>query len=126
MTKLKGRRFVLGVVALIAVLGWFGLREYRCKVRNAVFARQVESLKADADREIRVGKSKAEVGRFFERHNIPFEILESEAYGSLRTLGCAPFGCGTDRGFIGVDVKLDATGRVAEAPRVFGMYQDCL
>lgn len=64
MTTVKGRRFVLAVAVLIIVVGWFGIREYRCKVRGAVLARQVESIKRDAAREIRVGASKAEVGRF--------------------------------------------------------------
>lgn len=126
MAKVKARRFVLAVFVFVAVLGWVGMREYRCKVRGAVFARQVDSIKRDAAREIRIGASKAEVGLFFKKHEIPFEMIESEAYGSLRTVGCAPFGCGTDRGFIGVDVKLDAKGTVSEAPRVVGMYQDCL
>jgi hypothetical protein len=126
MTTVKGRRFVLTAVVLLVVVTWFGIREYRCKVRGAVLARQVESIKRDAAREIRVGASKAEVGGFFEQHNIPLEFLETEAYGSLRTVGCAPFGCGTDRAFISVQVKLDATGTVTEAPRVVGMYQDCL
>ena len=108
------------------LVGWFGLREYRCKVRDAVLARQVESIKRDAAREMRVGASKAEVDRFFEQHKIPFEILETEAYGSLQTVGCAPFGCGTDRAFISVLVKPDPTGTVTEAPRAVGMYKDCL
>ena len=99
MTTVKGRWFVPAAVVLLVVVTWFGIREYRCKVRGAVLARQVESIKRDAAREIRVGASKAEVGHFFEQHNIPFEFLETEAYGSLRTVGCAPFGCGTDRAF---------------------------
>lgn len=126
MTTVKGRRFVPAVVVLLVMVTWFGIREYRCKVRGAVLARQVESIKRDAAREIRVGTSKAEVGHFFEQHNIPFDFLETEAYGSLRTVGCAPFGCSTDRAFISVHVKLDATGTVTEDPRVVGGYQDCL
>lgn len=126
MTTVKGRRFVLAVVVLIVLVTWFGIREYRCKARDAVLARQVESIKRDAAREIRLGASKAEVGRFFEQHSIPFEFLETEVYGSFAAVGCAPFGCSTDRAFISVHVKLDATGTVTEDPRVVGMYEDCL
>lgn len=126
MTTVKGRRLVAAVAILVVGTGWFGVREYRCKVRGAAFVRKVESIKQDAALELRIGKNKAEVARFFAIHNIPFEILETEAYGSLRTLGCAPLGCGTDRAFIGVQVKFDAAGTVTEPPKVFGMYQDCL
>jgi hypothetical protein len=118
-------RFALAAIATIAVLSWFGLREYRCKLRGAAFARRVESIKRDAAQEIKVGANQAEVARFFAEHNIPFAMQESEAFGALRMPGCAPLSCGTDRAFIGVNVKLDGAGEVIEAPRVFGMYQDC-
>jgi hypothetical protein len=127
MTIVKGRRWVAAaVVILIAGTGWFGVREYRCKVRGAAFTRQVETIKRDAALELRVGTNKAEVARFFAVHSIPFAVLETEAYGSLRMLGCAPLGCGTDRAFIGVRVEFDAAGTVTGPPKVFGMYQDCL
>jgi len=117
---------VIAAVVLILLLGWLGIRGYRCKVRGKAFALEVESIKRDAAQEIRVGASKAEVSRFFEQHSIPFGLLETEAFRSLRTVGCAPFGCGTDRAFIGVHVKLDVTGTVTEAPHVVGGYIDCL
>jgi len=113
-------------VVVIAGLVLFGLREYRCKLRGGAFVRQVESLKRDAAKELKIGAHKSDVARFFAEHKIPFAILESEAYGSLRTSGCAPLGCGTNAAFIGVRVKLDETGTVTEVPKVFGMYQDCL
>jgi hypothetical protein len=91
-----------------------------------MFARQVENIKRDAAAELKFGTTKADVARFFAEHNIPFATTESGAFGSLRTLGCAPLGCGADTAFIGVRVKLDGFGSVAEAPTVFGMYQDCL
>jgi hypothetical protein len=103
-----------------------GVREYRCKKRGAAFALQVETIKRDATEELRVGTNKADVARFFTVHNIPFAMLETEAYGTLRTSGCAPLGCGTDRALIGVRVKFAATGTVTEVPKVVGMYQDCL
>jgi hypothetical protein len=122
---IKERRLLVAVI-LIAGAGWFGVREYRCKVRGAAFGLQVETIKRDAAKELRVGTNKAEVARFFAARNIPFAMLETEAFGTLRMSGCAPLGCGTDRAFIGVQVKFDAAGTVTEAPKVFGMYQDCL
>ena len=90
------------------------------------FTRQVDKIKRDAAEKLKIGTNKTEVARFFPEHNIPFAMLKSEAFGSLRTSGCAPLGCGTNRAFIGVQVKLDGAGTVTEVPRVFGMYQDCL
>jgi len=123
---MKQHRVAFAAVVVIAGVSWLGLREYHCKLRGTAFARQVESIKRDAAEGLKIGTDKTEVTRFFAGHKIPFEMLESEAFGSLRTSGCAPFGCGTDKAFIGVHVKLDGTGRVTEAPKVFGMYQDCL
>jgi hypothetical protein len=123
---LKRHRITVALIVVIAGVGLFGLREYRCKMRGAMFARQVETLKRDASVELKVGTNKSGVARFFAEHKIPFAILETEAYGSLRPPGCAPFGCFTDVGFIGVRVGLDGAGTVTEAPRVFSMYQDCL
>jgi hypothetical protein len=123
---MKAHRVVLATIVVIAAVSWFGFREYHCKLRGAAFTRQVESIKRDATEELKIGTNKTGVARFFAEHNIPFAILESEAFGSLRTSGCAPLGCGTDRAFIGVNVKLDEAGRVTETPNVFGMYQDCL
>jgi hypothetical protein len=126
MNMMKRHRVALAAIGVIAGVSWFGLREYHCKLRGAALARQVESIKRDAAEELKIGTNKIEVARFFAEHNISFAMLESEAFGSLRTLGCAPLGCGTDRAFIGAHVKLDGAGTVTEAPRVFGMYQDCL
>jgi len=123
---LKQHRVAVAVMVVIAGVGLFGLREYRCKIRGEAFARQVENLKRDAAEELKVGTNRSDVARFFAEHKIPFAILESEAYGSLRPPGCAPFGCFRDAGFIGVRVQLDGAGTVTEAPKVFGMYQDCL
>jgi hypothetical protein len=123
---LKQHRVAVTVIVVIAGLSLFGLREYRCKLRGEAFARQIESLKRDAAEELKIGTNKTDLARFFAEHKFPFAILESEAYGSLRTSGCAPLGCATDAAFIGVRVKLDGGGTVTEAPKVFGMYQDCL
>lgn len=126
MNFLRRHWVALAAIVVVAGVSWFGLREYHCKLRGAAFARQVESIKRDAAEELKIGTNKTEVARFFTEHHIPFAMLESEAFGSLRTSGCAPLGCGTDAAFIGVHVKLDGAGTVTEAPRVFGMYQDCL
>jgi hypothetical protein len=50
------------------------------------------------------------MARFFAEHNIPFAMLESGAFGSLRTSGCAPLGCGADTAFIGVRVNRSPEG----------------
>lgn len=113
----KGRRVLFAAIVLIVGASWFGVREYRCQVRGATLSLQVETLKREAALELGVGTKKAEVARFFTARNIPFAILATEAFGTLRTSGCAPLGCGTDSAFIGVKVKLDATGTVSEAPR---------
>lgn len=123
---MKRDRVALAAIIVVAGVTWFGLREYHCKLRAAAFARQVESTKRDAAEELKIGTNKSEVARFFAQHNIPFAMVESGAFGSLRTSGCAPLGCGADTAFIGVRVKLDGAGVVTEARKVFGMYQDCL
>lgn len=126
MIIVKRRRSALVVILVLVLTGWFGIREVHCKLRAAAFSGQVESIKQAAAGEIKIGSSKAEVVHFFEKHKIPFKILEDGAYGALQTEGCSPLGCGTDRAFISVQVKLDAAGTVTEAPKIFGMYQDCL
>jgi len=123
---MKRHRVAFAAIIVIAGVSWFGLREYHCYLRGASFTRQVESIKRDAAEKIKIGTNKTEVVRFFAEHNIPFGIRESELFGALRMAGCAPFGCGADTAFIGVDVKLDGADTVNEAPKVFGMYQDCL
>jgi hypothetical protein len=112
------------MMIVVASLALFGVREYGCKLRREAFARRIESLKRDAAEELKIGASKNDVARFFTEHKIPFAILESEAYGSLRIPACAPLGCFGDSAFIGISVKLDDAGTVTEVPKVFGMYQD--
>ncbi|HEY2119083.1 MAG TPA: hypothetical protein VGH37_07860 [Candidatus Acidoferrum sp.] len=87
---------------------------------------RVESIKHDANETLLVGAKTGDVSRFFAEHGIPFEVVESEAIGTLYTEGCGPLGCGTDRALIGVRVKLDSAGGVTEKPEVVGMYTDCL
>lgn len=122
------RRKIASAVAIAVVGGgtWFALKSYRCESRSAAFSRQIESIKRDAHDRLKVGTGKADVSRFFAEHRIPFDFLESEAIGTLRTSGCAPLGCGTDSAIIGVRVKLDGASAVAQEPIVVGMYTDCL
>jgi hypothetical protein len=113
------------VVAVVG-LGFFGFRYYRCRQKSAALRRQVESIKHDAQETLKIGTKKADLDRFFAAHNIPFSIVESQAYGSIQTTGCAPFGCGTDAAVIFVRVKLDEQGFVMEEPTVRAMYTNCL
>jgi len=114
------------VIVVIACGSWFGLKKIKCRQRGAVLARRVESIKQDAHERLKIGTKRDDVSRFFVEHAIPFEILDSEAIGTLRTSGCAPLGCGTDSALIGVRVKLDRDGTVAHEPTVADMYTDCL
>jgi hypothetical protein len=51
----------------------------------------------------------------------------SEAIGTLYTVGgCAPLGCGTNNGLIGVRVKVDSDGTVTGESETVSMYTDCL
>jgi hypothetical protein len=131
VVKSLGWRIAL-VAAITVILGasWFGLKRYRshidCKQRGAAFERRVKSIEQDAHEKLRIGTQKDEVSRFFSEHDIPFEIIQSEAIGTMYTSGCAPFGCGADSALIGVRVKLDSAGAVAEEAKVVALYTDCL
>ena len=114
-------------VVLISGIRWFGVKQHRCKQPDAAFARKIEAIKHDAHDELKIGTKQADVARFFAEHSIPLTIVDSEAIGTLHTFGgCAPLGCGTNSALIGVRVKLDGTGSVAEEPKVVAMYTDCL
>jgi hypothetical protein len=125
MTRSKRYRAAVIATAVIAFAGWIGFREYRCRLRGDAFANLIARLKSDAAENLKVGAPKADLDRFFSDHKIPYEVQGSQAFGTLRTQGCAPFGCFKDTAFIGVRVELDETGKVKEPPKVFGMYQDC-
>jgi len=126
------RRGVAIVAVLVAILGfsWFGLKQHNCQQRNAAFGRQIEAIKQDAHAQIKRGTKKSEVARFFAEHSIPFSISEAfgtpEAIGTLRTSGCAPFGCGSDVAEITVHVKLDEEGAATGKPTIGGIYTNCL
>src|SRR6266478_9429567 len=106
----RRRLAIFAVLVALVGISWFGLRQYNCQQRNAAFGRQIETIKQDAHAQIKVGTKKSDVARFFAEHNIPFSIVGAEAFGTLSTSGCAPFGCGSDAAEISVHVKLDEAG----------------
>lgn len=118
---------IAAVIVLAAGIGWFGIKQHRCKQRNAAFSRRIKIVEQDAHKQLRIGTNKDDVARFYTEHEIPFEVVGSEAIGTLYTIGgCAPMGCGTDNALIGVRVKVDPDGTVTGEPKVVGMYTDCL
>ena len=126
------RRNITRALAILAIAGlsWYGLSQYRkhkeCKRRRTAFAWQIENIKRDAQGQLKVGTKKSEVSRFFADHGMPFSVVDSMAFGTLPTSGCAPFGCGSDSAMIGVRVKLNYAGAVMEEPKVVDLYTDCL
>jgi hypothetical protein len=89
-------------IVLVAGMSWFGVKEYRCKQRNAALSRRVKLVEQDAHEQLKVGTSRKDVARFYKEHGIPFRVVHiidtNEAIGTLYTTGgCAPLGCGTDK-----------------------------
>jgi len=127
---LRWRTAITFSIVVIAALNWFAVKLCRdqisCNKRGAAFAQRVKAIEHDANENLSIGTKSGDVNRFFAEHRIPFEIVESEAIGTLFTVGCGPLGCGTDSALIGVRVKLDSAGAVAEKPTVVGMYTNCL
>lgn len=127
---LKRRTAITTSLVVVAALIWFALKlswgQIACSKRGAAFALRVESIEHDATEKLSIGTKRDDVSRFFVEHGIPLEIVESEAFGTLYTVGCGPLGCGTDSALIGVRVKLDSAGAVADKPTVVGMYTNCL
>ncbi len=127
---LKRRTAITFSIVAVAVVSWFALKLYRdqvaCNKRSVAFALQVESIKHEANEKLSIGTKRGDVSRFFAEHGIPLQIVESEAMGTLYTVGCGSLGCGTDSALIGVRVKLNSAGSVTEKPTVVGMYANCL
>ncbi len=123
---------IAAAIVLVACIGWFGIKQYRCKQRNTTFSRRIKIVDQDAHKQLKVGTKKGEVTRFYSEHEIPFEVVRFtdtgfETIGTLYTIGgCAPLGCGTDNALIGVRLKVDADGTVTGEPEVVDMYTDCL
>ena len=116
------------IVAIVAIMcfTWLGFRQYRCSQRSARLRRQVEDVKHGAQETLRIGSKKAELERFFTTRGIAFSTVESQALGSIQTVGCAPFGCSSDAAFFTIRVKVNELGSVSQAPIVGAGYKDCL
>jgi len=130
LKTLKRRSAITSSIVVVAAVSWFAVKLCRdqiaCNKRDAAFGLRVESIEHDADEKLSIGTKSSDVSRFFAEHGIPLQIGESEAIGTLYTVGCGPLGCGTDTALIGVRVKLDSAGAVTEKPKVVGIYTDCL
>ena len=130
MKALKRKTAIISSIVVVVVVSRFAVKLCRdqiaCNKRGAAFGLLVESIKHDANEKLSIGAKSSDVSRFFSEHGIALQIVESEANGTLYTEGCGPLGCGEDSALIGVRVKLDSTGAVAEKPEVVGMYTSCL
>ena len=128
MSRGKTGAFVALIAA--AALCWLGLTSHRrsiaCKQRDAALTQRLDPLRHRAHDKLKVGTKKDDVIRFFADNGIPLTIEGHEASGTVRTLGCAPLGCGTDDFLIGVRVGLDDAGSVKSEPDVGGIYTNCL
>ena len=127
---LRRKTAIISSIVVVVAVSWFALKLSRnqiaCNKRGAAFAQRVESIKHDANEKLSIGTRSSDVSQFFAEHGIPLQVVESEAIGTLYSVGCGPLGCGTDSALIGVRVKLDSVGTVAEKPEVVGMYTNCL
>ncbi len=123
---MKNAKRIIAAAALSVGIGWFGVKHFECKKRGMAFSGRINSLKQDAQNQLKIGTKNADVLRFFTEHGLQVSIVESQAFGSIQTDGCAPFGCGTDAAVISLRIKLDEKGNVNEEPRIVGMYTNCL
>jgi hypothetical protein len=125
-----GRRIIASAAALggICAASCFlpKFQSKSCKERGAAFNSRVESIKKDAQGQLKIGTKREEVSRFFKEHGIPFRDMAFEVEGTLNTDGCSPRGCGADSAQIDVHVKLDQAGAVSAEPTVVAMYTDCI
>jgi hypothetical protein len=102
-----------------------------CNARGEAYAARMERVKADAEEQLQIGTKKEQLVRFFENNGMgqPSFVNSSigrYADGRVNVVGCSPFGCGSDDGFIGLHVPVDEAGTVAGKPNVGGFYTDCL
>ena len=97
-----------------------------CKKRGAAYKAKAEELEHDAHEKLVIGTKKDMVIRFFQENGIPVTFTPGEASGTIYMAGCAPSGCGSDKAFLGLQVKVDDAGSVISEPHVGGFYTDCL
>ena len=126
---MKAKAFIALIV--VVALCWLGLTLHRrsiaCKQRRLALIQRVETLKRDVHDTLKAGMKKEVVLRFFaERNTDQTPGGDDEVWGSIRTSGCAPFGCASDVFFIGIRVELDDAGTVKSEPTVSAMYADCM
>ncbi len=130
MKTLQRRAAITSSIVVVVAISWFAVKLYRdqiaCNKHGAALALRVESIEHEAHEKLSMGAKSGDVSRFFAEHGIPLQIIESEAIGTLNTVGCGPLGCGEDSALIGVRVKLDSSGAVAGKPEGIGMYTSCL
>jgi len=115
---------------------YFALRPARriCKQRAAAFQARRGQIEAEAKNSLKPGTKKADVVRFFVSENMPLTLSQradqnQDATGEIHIPGlaeCEDIACGDDATEIWVEVELDGNGTVISAPRVDGMYTDCL
>jgi hypothetical protein len=97
-----------------------------CKKRGAEYSARVEKLGRDARERLTIGTRKDAVIRFFEENGLPVTFTANEASGTIHVNGCAPSGCGSDDGIVGLRVKVDKDGTVIGEPVVGAMYTNCV
>lgn len=130
MSRMYGtKRAIFAGIVVALLCGLMTGCRYRstaCKQRGVAYEARVESLKRAALEQLKVGTKKEDVVRFFAENKFPITFDRSSATGTIYTLGCSPFGCGTDEALIGLRVDLDEAGSVKSKPVVVGIYTNCL
>ena len=114
------------VVPLISTGCLYRYHDSACKQRGADYRARVEKLKSDAHTKLTIGTKKDAIIRFFAENGIPVTISHGDASGTIKVIGCAPSGCGSDDGFIGLRVQVNDAGTVVSEPQVGAFYTNCL
>src|SRR5215475_14391037 len=128
------KRRLSRIVVVLAFSGWLLTSSgclYRhhnaaCKQRAAALSATIETLKQQAHDALKIGTKKEAVTRFFTEQGLPVAFDHGYASGAVGIVGCAPSGCGSDNGLLGVTVKVDQDGTVIADPVVSAMYTNCL
>jgi hypothetical protein len=129
VAPMKRKVLVGTVVAVLLGVGILAVhrKSVACKQRGEGYAARVNALKRDAHAQLKIGTKKDALGGFFTEHGLPITFYQDgTASGTIYTTGCAPFGCGTDTGLIGLRIGVDASGTVISEPVVGALYTNCL
>jgi len=98
-----------------------------CKRSNIDFQRRIDALQLELTKNILRGTTKKDVERFLSDHHFSVIFNRNQAIGTMSSSGgCAPFGCGTNEILLGVTIRLDSNGSVAEVPQIQTMFTDCM